>query len=455
MRCMSLRVLTRESRLPFPAHMVWDWHLRPGALERLLPPWSGVEVAHRHGSVGTGGRVELRVPAFGRNFTWVARHEIVEPGIAFADIQEKGPFLSWRHTHRVRPDGAGCILEDQVEFAPPWGALGRAAMGSRVERELDALVAWRQQRLSDDLGRHALYAAMPRLTIAISGSTGLLGRQLSAFLTTGGHRVIPLVRGGGVGIDWDPGRSIDVKALGECDALIHLAGENVAGQRWNADFKSRLWSSRVEATQHLCAALAAAPQRPPILICASGTGIYGLHRLEAVKEDSSPGDDFLARLCVAWEEACDPARHAGMRVVNLRLGAVFSGQGGALQKLLPPVRWGVAGPIAGGKQRMPWIALDDALGVLHHALFAEHLHGPINAVSPEIITNAGLIRALGRRLHRPTILPLPAWAVRLAFGEMGEATILADSHVVPGRLLAEDFPWRYRRLDDCLRFEVR
>lgn len=451
---MTLRVLMRETRLPFPAATVFAWHLRPGALERLLPPWSGVRVVHRRGSVGDGGDVELSVPGFGRRFRWLARHETVEPGRAFADVQVEGPFRSWRHTHRVHADGRGCVLEDQVEFAPPGGVLGMALVGSQIERDLDRLVAWRRQRLADDLARHETFAGQPRLRVAISGATGLIGSTLTAFLGGGGHQVVPLVREGGTGIAWDPGRSVDSGALGECDALIHLAGANVAEARWTAAVKSRLWSSRVEATRHLCESLAKAAKRPRILLCASGVGFYGLRRCDPVKEDSEPDEDFLASLCKAWEEACAPARDAGIRVVHLRLGMVVAASGGALAKILGPARWGLAGPVAGGAQWMPWIALDDAIGAIHHLLFDGDVRGAVNLVSPEPVTNRDFMRTLGRVIHRPARLPLPGFVVRALFGEMGESTLLATCHALPGRLMALGFPWRHRSLEEWMRFEL-
>jgi uncharacterized protein len=460
---MTLRVVIRETRLPMSAESVWEWHMRPGALERLLPPWSGVRVVHHEGTIANSGRVELSVPGWGRRWRWDARHEIVTPGSAFADIQERGPFRHWRHTHRIRADGEGCILEDQVEFAPPGGALGMAMIAARVEADLERLTKWRRKRLIDDLGCHRSAIHQPRQTVAISGARGLLGSALGSFLGGGGHQVRPLVRGGKGGADgkkmhgiaWEPGRSVDTDALAACDTLIHLAGANVADRRWTPAVKSQLWSSRVDATRHLCEAMAAAPKRPKTLICASGIGIYGLRRHEPVKEDSSAGDDFLAELCTAWEAACEPARAAGIRVVHLRLGVVLSGAGGALMKMTPAVRWGVAGPVAGGKQALPWIALDDAIGAIHHLMMDASVSGPVNLVSPEPTTNKGLIRAIGRIVHRPTLIPLPAFAVRLLFGEMGEATLLADCHALPGRLLAEGFAWRHRDLDQWLRFELR
>lgn len=454
MRRMTLRVVVRETRLPFPQADVFAWFMRPGALERLLPPWSGVEVRHRLGQVAEGGELEMLIPAFGRQWQWIAKHEILEPGTTFVDVQKKGPFRSWRHVHRVRADGDGCVVEDQVEFEAPAGALGHWLIAQRVEQDLDRLFAWRRDRLIDDLSRHQAYPVTP-MRIALSGAGGLMGSQLAAFLSTGGHEVLPLVRKQrGHGIDWDPGRSVDEVALATCQAVIHLAGSNVAASRWTPEIKSKLWSSRIDATKHLCETLARQEHKPKVLICASGAGYYGLHREFPVKEDSAPGNDFLAELCQAWEAACEPARAAGIRVVNIRFGVVLSAVGGALPKMLPAVRWGVAGPIAGGKQHVPWIALDDAIGIVHAALCDPEYQGPINAMSPEAITNRQLMKTLGAVLHRPTWFPLPGFMVRLLFGEMGEATLLANCNAVPGQLLAHDFQFRHRSLKACLQAEL-
>lgn len=452
---MSLRALMRETRLPFRADTVYAWHLRAGALERLLPPWTGVRVVHRNGTVANGGEVELSVPAFGRRFRWLARHEIVEDGRAFADVQVEGPFRSWRHIHRVHPDGDGCILEDQIEFAPPGGAMGMALIAGRVERDLDRLVAWRRARLIDDLARHEAYALHPRLRVGISGAHGLIGSALGAYLGSGGHTVVPFRRGGAEdGIAWEPGRHVDASGLQACDAIIHLAGANVAEARWTPEVKSRLWSSRVEATRHLCETLARLPTRPKVLICASGIGVYGLRRDDPVKEDSPAGDDFLAELCQAWEAACQPARDAGIRVVNLRIGMVVAAAGGALAKMLTPARLGLLGPVAGGRQWVSWIALDDLVGAVQAVLHDGAIRGPVNLVSPEPVTNRDLVRTIGRVIRRPTVLPVPGLAVRLLFGEMGQSTLLASCHALPGRLLAQGFPWRHRRLEEWLRFEL-
>jgi len=451
-----LRVLSYDLRLPYPPAMVFAWHLRPGAFERLQPPWLPVRVLARRGDMANGGEVEMSIPVFGPfRQRWLARHEGFVADVEFRDRQIAGPFREWLHIHRVRPTDAGCVLEDQIEYRLPGGALGRWLGQARVERQLAQVWSHRHRRLRQDLDRHAAYPGRGPLRVAISGASGLLGSALSAFLTSGGHRVQRLVRGRASGDDiaWEPGRALDAAAIDGCDAVVHLAGRSVA-TRWDAAAKAEIRSSRVEATSHLASALAALPHPPRVLISASAVGIYGDRGEQSVKEDSALGGGFLADVCRAWEGACEPARQAGIRVVNPRLGVVVAGAGGALAKMLPPARLGLTGPIGGGGQWMSWISLDDAVGALHHLLFADDVAGPVDLVAPEPVTNAAFMRTLGRVLRRPAALPMPRAAVELLFGDMGRETILASTRVLPGRLLARGFPFLQPDLATALRCEL-
>ena len=449
---MDMRVLLRETRLPVPPDEAFAWHVRPGALERLIPPWSGVRVISRRGNVLTGGDVALSIPLGPLRMQWLARHEGVIAGREFADVQEHGPFRYWRHVHRVLPAEGGSQLEDQIEYALPRGT---GWMRGFIESELDKTFAFRHRRLRDDLARHATATRM--MTIAVSGGSGLIGAQLIPFLSSGGHTVKRLVRGPSRPesdvIGWTPGNDIDGAALSQCDAVVHLAGRNLA-ERWTTATKAAIRDSRINATRHLCEALARQAQRPRVLICASAIGIYGDTGDHAVKEGSPAGEGFLAEVCREWESACDPARQAGIRVVHLRFGVVLGAEGGALAALRIPARLGVAGPIGGGGQWMSWIALDDAIGVIHHALCAEDLDGAVNAVAPEPVTNRLFMRSLGRVCHRPAVLPLPAVVVETMFGDMGRATLLASQRVLPARLLGRGFPFRHPDLSETLRFEL-
>jgi uncharacterized protein (TIGR01777 family) len=271
------------------------------------------------------------------------------------------------------------------------------------------------------------------LTVAVSGSRGLVGSALTASLSTDGHRVLRLVRRSDPGTDevgWDPadGR-VDAARLGGASAVVHLAGENVAAGRWSLARKERIRSSRVEGTRLIAEALAGLDRPPPVWVNASAIGFYGDRGDERLDETSAPGDGFLAETCVAWEAATAAARAAGVRVVLLRIGIVLDAKGGALARMLTPFRWGLGGRLGHGRQFMSWITLDDLVGVLRRALVDGGLEGAVNAVAPRPVTNAEFTRTLGRVLRRPTLLPAPALAIRLLLGEMGQELLLAGARV--------------------------
>jgi uncharacterized protein (TIGR01777 family) len=296
---------------------------------------------------------------------------------------------------------------------------------------------------------HAAGAATPGpLRIAISGAGGLVGAALAARLTGEGHRVLRLVRREAVegtdAVAWDPvaGR-IDRAGLEGTDAVVHLAGENVAAARWSAAQKERIRSSRVDGTRLLAGALAGLRRPPRVLVNASAIGYYGDRGDEPLDEDSAPGTGFLAETCAAWEAATEAARRGGMRVVRLRIGVVLSARGGALARMLLPFRLGLGGRVGNGRQYMSWITLEDLVRTVSHALGDERLEGPVNAVAPRPARNAEFARALGRVVRRPVWLPLPGWLVRLLLGEMGEALLLAGARVLPVRLERSGFAFRH------------
>ena len=274
------------------------------------------------------------------------------------------------------------------------------------------------------------------------------------FDTSEGHQIIKLNRSSNQADPlqpwWDPenGRIALDKAR-PFDAVIHLAGESIA-QRWTAAAKTRIRNSRVNGTRLLAEALAQLPQRPQALISASATGYYGNRGDELLDEQSAPGAGFLAELCRDWEPATRPAANSGIRVVNLRLGVVLSAKGGALRKMLPAFRLGLGGKLGNGRQYWSWIAIDDLLSIIRYVLSNERFSGPINAVSPHPVTNAEFTRALGSALRRPAFFNVPAFAVKLLFGEMGETALLASFRVRPARLEQSEFVCRFARLEDAL-----
>jgi uncharacterized protein (TIGR01777 family) len=271
------------------------------------------------------------------------------------------------------------------------------------------------------------------MKVAITGAGGFIGSRLSAELKSRGHAVVALPRG-------KPGD------LSGVDAVVNLAGEPVA-QRWTAAAKERIRASRVEGTTTLAAAIAAADPRPRMLASASAAGYYGDRGAAELDESAAPGDDFLASLCVEWERAADGA---GVRVVKVRTGVVLHRSGGALKTMLPPFRAGVGGPVAGGRQYMPWISLDDLVGIYLSALSEDTWSGPVNGCAPRPCTNAEFARALGRALKRPAVVPVPALALKVLFGEMS-SVLTASQRMVPRRALELGYEFRHRDLDAGLR----
>ncbi|MBZ0158595.1 MAG: TIGR01777 family oxidoreductase [bacterium] len=300
---------------------------------------------------------------------------------------------------------------------------------------------------------------MTQLHVLITGSTGFVGSALVPFLATGGHRVTRLVRAtpehGIAEVQWDPEAGIiDTARLEGLDAVVHLAGENIAAGRWTAEKKVKIRDSRVGGTRLLCDSLAGLKQPPKVLVCASAIGYYGDRGDEVLTEESTLGSGFLAEVCREWEAAAKSAVQKGIRVVHLRFGMVASATGGALAKLLPPFKMGLGGVLGTGNQYISWIALDDLLGVIAHALTTEALQGPVNAVTPNPVTNQEFTRTLGRILGRFTLFPIPATAAHLAFGEMADEVLLASQRVQPTRLLATGYRFRYPDLEGALRHSL-
>ncbi|HNR30910.1 MAG TPA: TIGR01777 family oxidoreductase [Candidatus Hydrogenedentes bacterium] len=294
------------------------------------------------------------------------------------------------------------------------------------------------------------------MRILVTGSTGLVGEAVVARLHARGDVPVRLVRGDGpfaeTTAQWDPARgNIDVDGIEGLDAVVHLAGENIASGRWTAERKARIRESRVGGTRLLCEALAKTKQPPPVLISASAIGYYGDRGEELLDETSPPADDFLAEVCKAWEAATAPAVEAGIRVVHLRIGAVLSAKGGALARMVTPFKLGLGGVVGNGRQYMSWIAIDDLVTAIDHCIACDTLVGPVNAMAPNPVTNREFTKALGKVMRRPTLLPMPAFAVRLALGEMGIALLLTSTRATPKRLLDSDFVFRHPHIEGALR----
>lgn len=293
------------------------------------------------------------------------------------------------------------------------------------------------------------------MKVVVTGSTGLIGSALVPLLESRGDRVTRLRRGSPPGAGqawWDPGSgSLPPGSFDGAGAVVHLAGENIASRRWTSSHKSHIRDSRVFGTRLLCETLATLDNPPSVLVSASAIGYYGDRSSQILDESALPGSGFLAEVCQAWEAAVEPARRRGIRVVVLRTGIVLSAEGGALARMLTPFTLGVGGVIGSGRQYMSWITLEDLLASILHCLTEELTSGPVNGVAPNAATNQEFTKTLGRVLRRPTCLPIPGFAARLAFGEMADALLLASTKVSPARLLASGFDFRHPTLEGALR----
>ena len=444
--------------MPVPAEELFEWHVRPGAFERLVAPWQRVKVVERHGGIADGSRLVLKVQAGPLRGTWVAEHHDVVPGRQFADRQVTGPSgpgttltassptgttpASSRTTSSTSCPGAargGC-----------WAAAPRGPSSSDVFR-------FRHERTRNDLERHKETRETPRLRVAITGASGLIGRNLAAFLSAGGHEVVRVVRRRPAGegeVFWDPAAGeIDAAGLEGLDAVVHTAGESIAGV-WTASKKDAILRSRIDGTSLLARTLAGLEKKPRVLVSAAGVGWYGGRGDEELSEDSAPGEGFLADVGVQWERTLDPAREAGIRVVTTRQGIVMTAAGGVLPLVLPVFRLGLGARVGAGEQWFPWISLDDLLGVMLTALADESLSGPVNAVAPGLVTNAVFTEILGRVLRRPTVLAAPRAAVEKAGGQMARELLLDSMRVLPAKLEERSFRFLFPDLEGALRFEL-
>lgn len=446
-----MNTFRRGLALPQAPEEVFGWHLRPGAPERLLPPWGGVRIVKETGDIAGGGHVHLqwRRGLFRRS--WALRHtsQVLSPPVwRFRDVLERGPLAHWVHTHRVRKAQTGALLEDEIEWILPGGGAGQVLAGARVQAGLDRLFRHRHRRLQVDLAAHARWSGQRR-RVLVTGASGLIGRQLVAFLASGGHDVVRGVRGlAGPGeVQWLP--APEPRTLAGFDAVVHLAGESVS-QRWSTGARARMRASRVDATRTLAQALAASGAPPPVFLSASAIGIYGDRGDSVLDEAAAPSTDgFLAPLTAAWEAAADPLRAAGGRVVNLRLGVVLEPRGGALGQLVPVFRWGLGGPVGGGRQWLSWIHLDDALRAILACIDGE-LSGPVNVVTPRPVQGRAFAAGLGRALGRPALVPVPGPALIATYGAMARETLLASTRVTPARLQDAGFTFAYPSLDGAL-----
>jgi len=455
---VEVPVYERRSTMPVPVDELYAWHTRPGAFERLAPPWQHPRVVERAGTIADGDRLVMEVPIGPAHVRWVAVHREHVPGHQFVDVQEKGPFALWRHRHVFEPEGdTHSVLRDSVEYelpGPP--AVTRVAAGA-AQRRLERLFDFRHARTRDDLERHAAYAGRPRLKVAIGGASGFVGAHLAAFLTSGGHEVVRLTRRRGREpgwVQWDPAHGhVDLAALDGVDAIVNLAGASLASL-WTAARRREILDSRRQTTGLVATAAASLPRPPSVVVSASAIGYYGSRGAEELTEDSPAGHGFLSEVCRVWEDALEPARATGVRTVSLRFSPVLGGAGGMLPLMALPFKAALGTRLGDGEQWMSWVAIDDLVGAALLALFDEGLSGPVNVTAPRPVTNREFTATLAGVVRRPAPFAAPRAVLEKGLGDMGREMLLTSQRVRPARLEEAGFRWLFPDLEAALRFEL-
>lgn len=447
---------TKRSMFNLPVETLFSWHERDGAIERLSPPWDPVDVIHKSGGIQTGAEVILGMREGPVRFRWHAAHTAYEKNRMFRDEQVKGPLASWVHTHRFEAlEKNRCALEDTIDYRPYMAALSQRLADPFVKRKLNRIFKYRHTTTAADLALHEHFRDRPRKTVLISGASGLLGRKLVPFLTTGGHSVLKLVRRDARGeneIFWDPAAGkLDPERLQGIDAVIHLSGENVGEGRWTAEKRRKIIDSRLSTTRLLTKTILDLDPRPEVLISSSATGYYGDCRNEEIDETAPSGEGFLASVCEQWEDATKPAADGGIRTVLMRIGVVVTPEGGALGKLLLPYQLGLGGRIGPGSQYISWIGIDDTIAAFYWSLMNNCISGPLNVTGPEPVPYLQFSKTLAGVLSRPAVVPLPSPLIRLLFAQMGVEGLLFSTRARPARLLQSGFAFRHPTLEEVFR----
>jgi uncharacterized protein len=445
----------KRTRIQAPAELVMAWHERPGALERILPPWEFLRIVDWDRSLVDGARAVFTVSIGGLPRRWVADHFDYIPGRQFCDVQPVGPFAYWRYIHKADPDGPdACFYEDDIEYRLPFGYPGRLLGGGYVRRRLERIYAYRHAIVKHDNLLHARFSQQP-LKILVSGWSGLLGSPLVHFLSAGGHSISVLTRdtGGTYAkvIPWNPKEgAIPLERLEGFDAIVHLDGELGHSTR-SADRKNSSRREPLRDTELLCQALAKLAAPPRVLICGSSLASYGDRGSTELAESAVPGEGFPSEPQYAREQLTESLRDRGIRVAHLRFGSILTWAGGMLRRRLLPHRLGLGYVLGAGDQYRSWVTLDDALGAVLHVIGSDEISGPVIVSAPNPVRERELSEILARSLRRPAPLRIPKSFARILQGGEIERSPSASTRAQPAKLLATDYLFRNPDLDSALR----
>lgn len=440
---------------------IWKWYDSPGAFRRIMPEWEGISPIQA-GALRDGEETIFKVSLGPVKQKWIARHHSVKPGESFADTMVKGPFGAWDHQHEFIPKSDNeTVVSDTVNYRLPFHIFTGWSAGFTVLPRMRQMFHYRSTRVTKDLDRISQYENKPRQKVLVSGSTGMIGLQLCAFLEAGGHEVYRLLRpktrlppdvNSDKVVIWDDITGDIIKGDMEgFDSIIHLAGAGIGDKRWSKKRKKLIRDSRVIPTTNLSKIISNLENPPKKLLCASAVGFYGNRGTEVIDETSEPIDDFLSTICQEWENSTSAASESGVNVIHMRTGIVVSPFGGALAKLLLPAMMGAGGPVGGGKQIQSWISLDDEIYAIHHLMMEESCNGAYNLTAPKPVSQKQFMKVLGKVLRRPAFIPLPGFVLKLMYGEMGKKLVLEGQDVRPSRLLESGFKFTHTELEDCLR----
>jgi len=437
--------------MPCDSEFLYRWHTMPRAINRLTPPWEKVNIISHPSTLAENEKVHVRLSGL---IDWHLKIFDIIEGKTFSDTQLIGPFLDWTHIHSMQPvNETSSLLVERVNFKLP---VFDSLLSSLVCRfKLKPLFDYRFRTLYHDIKLHYKLKDKKHMKILITGSSGLVGSALFDFLASGGNNVYKLVRQEPISpneIKWNPDKEeIELTKIEGFDAIIHLAGENIANKRWTKTQKEKIANSRILGTRFLVNAINKLQNPPHTFISASAIGFYGSRRDESLSETSKSGSDFLADTCIKWEDETKNLTNKSIRVANARFGIILDPRAGALSKLVPIFWIGGGGILGNGKQWMSWIALDDVLGSLLHILTTDKISGPVNVVAPNPLKNSDFTKVLAKVMFRPALFPAPAIALRLALGEMADALLLSSARVEPKVLTETGFEFSYPDLESALK----
>ncbi|MCP3871775.1 MAG: TIGR01777 family protein [Desulfobacteraceae bacterium] len=447
---MRYNVYIKKTKINVAVEKLFSWHARNGAISRLTPPWAPLKMIWRKGEgIKKGVKVRFQIRVFNIPMIWEAEHIDYNENKEFKDIQIKGPFSKWEHTHRFLKDGEqSSIMEDTVEFKLPFGFLSRPFYGF-AKKEFDRMFSYRHKVLKYDLEHHANNGKKKR--ILISGSSGTIGSILVPFLKTCGHEVIRLVRKKTDLLKdelfWDPySGELDLEKAGPIDAVINLNGIDISRGRWTEPQKKRIIDSRILPTQLLVKKMKSIDHKPEVFISSSAIGFYGERENSKLSETTGMGNRFISKVCKQWEDASMDAQTAGIRTVQLRTGIVLTPSGGALARMEPAFKIGCGVKLSHGRQYMSWISMEDVLSGILFVLNNNTLSGPVNMTAPNPVTNIEFSNTLASVFSKKVRFMMPKLFVRLLWGQMGEETLLASARVLPEKLLKNGFKFQHETL---------